>query len=371
MIRKKMPRWFKMKIELGMKTPVEKIHRFFTEHVAPIANELDHDPDSLSRTIDKLIDADMMCLRRPSEFGGPEWSESDFREFQFTAARYSGSFAFLQTQHQSAVSLIARSRNESLRQDFLTKMHQRDHLTGIAFGQLRRPGPPVTVAERVDGGYLMSGSLPWATGLGIFPYLLAAATLPDGSAVFGVIPFENRQDSGSIMLSEPMQLAAMQGGQTVSAKLDRWFLPDDLVADIKPADWIRKNDMINIVLQGYFALGCAQAGVDVMADYLHRSAEIESFRDQLQDEIHRCRKTMDRTIAGKEELSTAERHQVRAWSVELAGRCAMAGVVAASGAANSLAHRAQRIYRESIVFAVTAQTPEIMDATLARLCRQD
>lgn len=352
-----------------MESRVEQVHRFFQDHVAPIANDLDHDTAAISATLDKLIESGLMCLSRPEEFGGPSWSEEDFREFQFSAARYSGAFAFLQTQHQSAVSLISRSKNAALRENFLTKMHQRDHLTGIAFSQLRRPGKPVTVAERVDGGYLFTGSLPWATGLGMFPYLLAAATLPDGSAVFGLIPFENRSDKGSIELSEPMQLAAMQAAQTVSAKLDKWFLPDELVADIKPADWIRKNDMINIVLQGYFALGCAQAGVDIMADYLHRSDKIEGFRAELQAEIDLCRRTMDRTIVGKDELSTQERHQVRAWSVELAGRCAMAGVVAASGAANSLGHRAQRVYRESIVFAVTAQTPDIMDATLARLCR--
>jgi len=70
-----------------------------------------------------------------------------------------------------------------------------------------------------------------------------------------------------------------------------------------------------------------------------------------------------------EDIVTDERLAVRAWAIDLAVRCAHAAVTASSGAANSLSHPAQRIYREALVYTVSAQTTPIMEATLKRLIR--
>ena len=70
-----------------------------------------------------------------------------------------------------------------------------------------------------------------------------------------------------------------------------------------------------------------------------------------------------------DEETTEERLNVRAWAIDLAARAAHAAVTASSGAANSLEHPAQRIYREALVYTVSAQTTPIMEATLRRLVR--
>jgi alkylation response protein AidB-like acyl-CoA dehydrogenase len=57
----------------------------------------------------------------------------------------------------------------------------------------------------------------------------------------------------------------------------------------------------------------------------------------------------------------------RAWAIELAVRAAHATVAAASGAANSLDHPSQRRFREAMFYTLTAQTSDIMGATLRRL----
>jgi alkylation response protein AidB-like acyl-CoA dehydrogenase len=71
-----------------------------------------------------------------------------------------------------------------------------------------------------------------------------------------------------------------------------------------------------------------------------------------------------------EEATTEEKLQIRAWAIDLAVRCAHAGVAAHSGAANALSHPAQRVYREALVFTVSAQTTDIMRATLDRIARR-
>ena len=201
---------------MGMSRLLENAETFLRTEVAPNANVIDRDPVALKNALDGLCRLSLMALRRPVEFGGPALSESDFRLFQESVARYSGSLAFLQTQHQSAVSMIAKGENEALKARTLPKMADGTLLVGIGFSQLRRPGPPMLRAETRPGGFRLNGSVPWVTGFGFYHQFLIGAALPDGQAVFGVVPFS---DCDGIKLGPIMRLAAMESPQTVTAEV--------------------------------------------------------------------------------------------------------------------------------------------------------
>lgn len=344
--------------------------RLLREEIAPHANEMDMHPEALRGALSLLCKHDLMALRRPAAYGGPDISEPSFREFQESVARYSGSFAFLQTQHQSAVSMIAKSDNEDLKDDYLPKMAGGERLVGIGFSQLRRPGEPIMKATPVDGGFVLNGHVPWVTGWSFYPEFLVGATLPDGQAVFGVVPLvHSDKEGGRISVSEPMRLAAMESPMTVTADFVNWHLPDKLVAFIRPAGWIQNNDLINIALQGHFALGCARAGLDILeaAGQKKKLPFVESAFQSLSKELENCREATTTAQATADEETTAERLKIRAWAIDLAVRCAHAAVTASSGAANSINHPAQRVYREALVYTVSAQTVPIMEATLDRI----
>jgi alkylation response protein AidB-like acyl-CoA dehydrogenase len=284
-------------------------------------------------------------------------------------ARASGALAFLQTQHQSAVSLIAKGSNELLKQEMLPHMHGGDRLTGIGFSQLRRPGPPMCRATALEGGYRIDGAVPWITGWSIFPEFVIGAALPSGEAVFGVVPLvDAERHGGSVRFSAPMRLAAMESAQTVSGEFSNWWLADEHVVDVRPAGWIQNNDQINVTLQGHFAIGCAQAGLDIVAENAAKKklSFISETFTLLNDEVLACRESL---ASSTPELADDERLRRRAWAIDLAVRCAHAGVVSSSGAANAFDHPAQRVYREALVFSVSAQTSAIMQATLSRLVR--
>ena len=341
---------------------------FFASRVTPIANRLDGDTSLLHEVIGEMGEAGLMSLRRPMEYGGPEMPEMDFRSFQEMVAQTSGALSFLQTQHQSAVSMISRSENARLKEKALPRAHKPEGWMAIWFSQLRRPGPPVLRAERVADGYVIDGHIPWITGHGFFPRCLIGAQLPNREAVFGLIPFsEQTHGESSIRCSEPMRLAAMTSAMTVTADLTKWYVPDDDVAFIQPEGWIHANDMVNVTLQSWFALGCAKAGLAlVWRAYEKRSTPfLKESHDALMQEVATCRQqTMEL------ERPIEERLQIRARAIDLASRCALAGVAASGGAANSLDHPAQRIYRESMVYCVSAQTTPILAATLSRLVRR-
>lgn len=347
-------------------TVLEVAEKLLREEIAPRAQEIDQDPEVLRWALGRLTDLELMALRRPAAYGGPEIDEFSFRSFQEAVARTSGSLSFLQTQHQSAVSLIAKGHNEALKEAYLPKMANGEKLVGIGFSQLRRPGPPIMHAREAEGGFVLDGHVPWVTGWTFYPEFLIAASLEDGRALFAVVPF---QAGAGIHVSEPMRLAAMESARTVTMDFTEYFVPASQVSAIQPARWIQNNDMISVALQRHFALGCAQAGLDILKSAGEKRGLpfiLDSHR-ALSQELEACRDAV--ASESTEDAPTADRLTARAWAIELAVRCAHAAITASSGAANALSHPAQRIYREALVYTVSAQTTPIMEATLARLIR--
>jgi len=337
---------------------------FLQAEVKPNAQRIDSDVAALQKAIRAMAAAGLLGLRVPVDYGGKGLDEMDFRRFQEACARASGSLAFLQTQHQSACAMLARSDNEALKRAKLPGFAAGTSLSGIAFSQLRRKSAePILRAVPAPGGFELYGSAPWLTGFGFFGECVTAATLPNGESLFLL----HQLDGPGLELSEPMKLAAMEVVQTVSAQFDGFFVDAANVLYERPANWIENNDMINIALQSPFALGCARAGIDILEENFRRKGleQIGQAATSLSAELAQCR---TEAYAAMDERDNTERSLVaRAWAIDLALRCAAAAVISSAGAGNSMEHPAQRVYREALVFSVSAQTGQIMEATLQRL----
>ncbi|MBD0361659.1 MAG: acyl-CoA/acyl-ACP dehydrogenase [Coleofasciculus sp. C3-bin4] len=340
------------------------------ESVAPVASEIDENPLALKEALQGLGDRSLLALRVPKSWGGAEVSEETYRRFQQLVPRYSGALAFLQTQHQSAAEMLTNSENESLKRQYLPYMGTGQVLVGVGFSQLRRQGDPPVKAIPVEGGYQLEGEVPWVTGFGFFQDFIVGAALPDGRAVYGMVPFiETFQDAGgAIAFSEPMELGAIASTNTVTATLTDWFLPEEHVVFVKRAGAIHENDKKNVLYHGFSALGCARAGLDIL-EAAHSSKQLPFLKlafESLNEEVTRCNAAMIEALP-PESQSWEERLQLRAWAINLAVRCANAAVTVSSGAANYRYHAAQRVYREALVFTISGQTTAVMKATLARL----
>lgn len=351
-------------------TLLDLAESYLRESVAPLASEIDRDPEVLRDALKGLGDRSLLALRVPQFWGGAEVSEVTFRSFQQLIPRYSGALAFLQTQHQSAGGLLATSENESLKRQYLPRMGKGEVLVGVGFSQLRRKGNPAVKAVPVGGGYQINGTVPWVTGFSFFQDFILGAVLPDGRELYGIAPLVRTEPEtgGAIALSEPMELAAMASTNTVSATFTNWFLPEEGVLFVKKAGAIQESDRQNVLHHGFFALGCAKAGLDILeeAAKTKQLSFIQLGFDSLNEEFSRCQSAMIQALPANS-TSWEERLQLRAWAIHLAQRCANAAVTVSSGAANSTYHAAQRVYREALVFTISGQTTAVMEATLARL----
>ncbi len=107
---------------------LEVAETYFREIVAPQAAAIEREPEALREALQGMGDRALLAIRVPQGWGGSQLSELDFLRFQIMVARYSGALAFLQTQHQSAGSLLEASPNQSVNAPLMTRRVHEGHL---------------------------------------------------------------------------------------------------------------------------------------------------------------------------------------------------------------------------------------------------
>ena len=343
---------------------------WLTEEIKPVANEIDRNSPALKTALEGMGKRSWLALKVPVELGGSGLNELEYRLIQVELARVSGALTFLQTQHQSAASMLSKSENTFLQQQFLSKMATGKALMGVGFSHLRRQGIPMVSARKTNRGYEISGEVPWITGYGFFSHFILGTTLEDGRELYGVLPLQNkdRAAEGSITCSQPMELMAIASTNTVSAKIDCWCLDSELIVTIKPPGSIHQSSRHKILNHGWYAIGCALGGLDIVLalakkkqlDFLYQSWQ------SLNLEVTRCQEKAI-ALAKDDNTSYEQKLELRVDAINLAQRCSQAAVIASSGAANYLNSDAARIYREALLFSVSGQTTDVMETSIKRL----
>ena len=343
---------------------------YLEKNVVSQAETIDRDSAQLKQVLQDLGKLKILALKVPQSLGGSSFSAQDYAHFQILVARYSGALVFLQTQHQSAASMLASSQNKILQDRYLPYMKTGEKLVGVGFSHLRRPGQPMVKAVEVARGYLISGEVPWITGFDFFENFIIGASLPDGQEFYGILPFKNQIQSsgGSINFSAPLELIAMTATNTVTAKLDNWLLAKDLVVNIKPKDSIHQNSRKNVIQHGFFSLGCAYAALDILQQ-VYKKKQLTFIKQSCQSfkqEVIDCESKMF-NILDSSETTYESKLKLRSQAINLAQRCSQAAVIVSSGAANYFNNSAGRVYREALLFSVSAQTIDVMEMTLMQL----
>ena len=355
---------------LNMNSPdiLNTAETYLQKFVAPHAEIIDSDSQSLETALAGLEDRSLLALRVPQAWGGVDIDSETFDRYTESIARYSGALFFLQTQHHSATSMLAGSDNEMLKNRYLPAIAKGEQRLGIGFSHLRRSGNPSLTATPANNGYLLSGQVPWVTGLGLFQKFIVAAVLPDDRAVFGLVPFADfAGESGKIDFSEPMQLIAMSSTNTVTATFADYCLHESEIIAIKPAGWIAENDSKNVLKSVPATLGCIRAGLDIIAAALvgKNSPFIVDACQRLEEKFNELKDNLKQSKNDPIGVQLG----LRSSAIDLAVRCGHAAVAVSAGAANSKMHPAGRVYREALVYTVSGQTKDVMEATLDRLIK--
>ncbi|MDJ1180007.1 acyl-CoA/acyl-ACP dehydrogenase [Roseofilum sp. BLCC_M91] len=331
---------------------------------APNPEAMEEKTESLGQGLAGLGGRSLLGLNIPAQWSGIEVSPGDYFGFLERLTRYSGTLAFTQIQHQTAGSFIAGGENESLKRDYLPKMRSGERLIGVSYAHVSRDKPTLE-ATNVDGGYRLSGYLPWITGWNLFQEAVIAARLPDGHILFALIPLVSSV-RGDLRFSPPMALAAMASTNTVSAQCDRYFIADRQVVAIRSPDWIANKDRNSVLDPTFPLLGLARASLDLVEKASQKQTEIVPHSVALSDRLEDCRQQIYRAKE-QQHLSLEQEVQLRAQAIALTHECTLAAILVSRGRANQTDHPGQRIYREALVLSVIRHTNAVMEATLQYL----
>lgn len=261
---------------------------------------------------------------------------------------------------------VQNADNNALRDLWLPRIAAGEVLAGTGMSNTMKAfagiEPLRLRGQRVDGGYVVNGSLPWVSNLGqehVFGTLFALEGESERSVMALV---DCASDGFELRLSA--HFTALEGTRTFACIFDNVFIPDDMVIDHDGGAFLKRARAGMIMLQFGMAVGNIQSCIDLSREVEpllgHVNSYLEDRPDELQEELDDA---VDAALALAEDpFETSgecfrEILQLRLTAGELAIRASQSAMLH-TGAKGYLATApAQRKLRESYFIAIV--TPAI------------
>jgi len=297
-------------------------------------------------------------------------------------SRVCGATGFVVWCHDVCGVYMQASKNPALTGEALQK-----HAKGITLGGTGMSNPMKTFsgietmmlkAKKVEGGYLVSGTLPWVSHIGLKHYFGTVCAVlneqtgevdPDHQIMF-IMPC----DREGVTLKDCPSFSAMEGTSTYGLHLkDVLITTDDLVAD--PAKPFIKNIKASfILLQTGMGLGVAQGAIDSMWEVESQLGKVNQFLEDrpvaLQHELDDLRNRI--MVLAKTPYESSDEYvlkvlDVRAHASEIALRAAQSALLHQGARGYLLSSAVQRRVRESHFVAIVTPALKHLRYEMAKL----
>ena len=216
--------------------------------------------------------------------------------------------------------------------------------------------------RKVDGGYIVNGSLPWVSNLGeehVFGTLFEL----EGSQGRSVMTLVDCQMEG-FSLRQSAHFTALEGTRTFACIFEDVFIPDDMIIDHDGAAFLRRSRAGIVLLQFGMGVGNIQSCIDLCREVEpmlgHVNCYLDDRPDELQEELDDA---VEAVLALAEDpFETSEDFfreilELRLAAGELALRASQSAMLHTGAKGYLLAAPAQRKLRESYFVAIV--TPAI------------
>lgn len=261
---------------------------------------------------------------------------------------------------------LQNAANPTVRDNWLEKLASGTVLGGTGMSNTMKAFAGIEElrlkGKKVDGGYIVNGSLPWVSNLGedhVFGTLFAV----EGSAnqtVMGLIDCA----SEGFSLRQSAHFTALEGTRTFACIFDNVFVPDEMIIDDNGGAFLKRARAGLILLQFGMGIGNIQSCIDLCreAEPLlgHVNAYLDDGPEQLQEELDDA---VEATLALAEtpfEQSDdffREILEMRLAAAELALRASQSAMLHTGAKGYLIQAPAQRKLRESYFIAIV--TPAI------------
>lgn len=300
--------------------------------------------------LDHLADAGLL---------GTTLATPDQRELSELIARADASTWFCWTQHQAPMVILrnfALPEAEAAHAQLLDDLASGERLAGVAFAHVRRPGPPNPSAMRVDGGWLINGTLDWVTSWDIADVVLVMVATETSYLCFFLTGGEVPSMRQGVEVGAPLHLLAMGGTHTRPVRFDNCFVSDEEAIPIPDADAWRRADEAKTANVNPAIFGIARGAISELDDLAtsHDDSRVRALAKKLAAE---CIEIRQRGYAAiDQDLDVKIRLKIRAEALDLLMRACLAVVTARAGASMMSGCAAERRVREALFMQVQAQT---------------
>ena len=321
--------------------------------------------------IDALAEAGL--LGTPLERGAQ-------RELAELISAADASIWFCWVQHQSPLRGLAQATAtdrapfvEGLKSRWLGGMESGRFLAAVAFAHLRRAGAPNPVATRVDGGWMLNGTLDWVTSWDIADVVMVMArgTADDAGNVMTCFIPAGRSDvpREGLEVGEPLRLLAMSGTHTRPIALRDFVVPDESVAAVDELRGWLAADSLRTADANPAAFGVTRGALSELHELAIERGDgvMLVSSEQLAEQCRDIRRAAYELADRADEANVPQRLDLRAASLDLVMRTTTATVIARAGAGVRSGTSAERRVREALFLQIQAQTADSRRAGLKRL----
>jgi alkylation response protein AidB-like acyl-CoA dehydrogenase len=325
---------------------VDRAHEIADTVLFPVAVEVDATSQIPDTHWQSLADAGLYGIAVPGTLGGPGLDLADVTKILEVVASGCLATAFTWMQHHGVMTALSASTNTPLRESILPGAAAGIIRCGVAFAGAV-PVPPRMRANRVDGGWRLSGHAPFVSGWGIIELIqISAGDTDSGDIIAAIVPAELQP---GITTVTPQPLFVADATRTVSLDLDGLVITDDrIVNQVSRADFMANQNFASR-FNGTLPLGVVRRCVEL----LDEAGETDA-AEALRWHADGIRKRLDEGLADSELLLAA-----RAEGAELAVRASAVLIASAGGMGILRSSVAQLLAREAMFTLVAASRPEL------------
>lgn len=182
---------------------------------------------------------------------------------------------------------LQNAANPTVRENWLPKLAHGEILGGTGMSNTMKAfagiEPLRLKGKRVDGGYVVNGSLPWVSNLGkghVFGTLFEL----EGQAGRSVMALVDCDNEG-FELKLSAHFTALEGTRTFACIFKDVFIPDEMIIDDDGAAFLKRSRTGIVLLQFGMGIGNIQSCIDMSRNVEPLLGHVNSYLDDRPDEL--------------------------------------------------------------------------------------
>ena len=321
-----------------------------------------------------MAEAGVLGWLIPEEFGGTGISAAELTAGYERLAAACLTSTFVLTQRNAAIQRIVTSPNTDLKRYLLPELVDDSQFVTVGISHLTTSRQhwkqPTVAAERLDGGFILQGEIPWVTGGDRANVIVTGGTTQYGEQVLLAV----ETDCDGVEMREPVSMLALNASRTGSIGLNQVFVPWTQLLH-GPTDNVMKQGGggAGTHTTSALAIGHAASAVSLLQSEAERRPELNEILEPIAADVAEVSSHLSEAVVSNEdplpEHLTAE--SLRRRSNSLALRASQAALAASKGAGFVTGHPAGRLVAEAMFFLVWSCPAPVVMANLrefASLC---